>query len=86
MLAVEVITMRKIDLRRDLEVWCTRPLHIFPMPMHFLAWDNEGRGWAIYGCASCDWKAGFALEKGRVVMKFGSPYTRWRVRSGARVR
>jgi len=57
------------DLRR-LEVF--HHCSIFPVPMKFIAWDNQGRGWAIYACPACKWRAGFARERGRVVLKFGT--------------
>lgn len=44
---------------------------LFPVRMVFIDWDNQGRGWAIFGCPACGWRAGFALERGRVVRKFG---------------
>ena len=58
------------DLRR-LRVLCH--CSIFPMPMKFIGYDHQGRGWAIYACPVCSWRAGFAMERGQVVMKFGNP-------------
>lgn len=61
---------RRIDLRH-LTVRCYNSRHLTPIQMTFLAWDNQGRGWAVYTCPVCGWRKGYAFEHGKIAKKFG---------------
>jgi hypothetical protein len=56
------------DLRR-LVVLCCR--HQPFVKMVYIGFDTR-RGWAIYACPVCGWRAGFDREGDKIILRFGS--------------